>query len=292
VLCVHEPELTSVFANREVLVDSTLVPTRNRADSKHNYSCKRLRQGLNIQVAAATDGTLLAVSTPAAGGRHDRRAITECGWEPVLDDYTWYADAAHIGTSATVPFERSKYPDLTGYQHLDRRTRQPTPARPPSRGKWFRKSARIHDSTSGVGTIRHDSARLWITQADGRAPKAATIPISSLCEGWGGSCTDSGTRSSPTTTACGAVLRRRARRHTATTRQPTSLAPKPRATRLRPRACARLMSDSRPDHTHGTCSSRRAGPAVPGCSAEGMLHPGATLFRTAGPQKIFPFEGF
>jgi hypothetical protein len=42
VLCLHE---SGVFANREVLVD----------------------------------GTLLSVSAPVAGGRHDRRAITECG---------------------------------------------------------------------------------------------------------------------------------------------------------------------------------------------------------------------
>jgi hypothetical protein len=30
VLCLHEPALPSVFANREVLLDGTLVPTGNR----------------------------------------------------------------------------------------------------------------------------------------------------------------------------------------------------------------------------------------------------------------------
>jgi hypothetical protein len=122
VLCVHEPELASVFGNREVVVDGTLVPTGNRAGSKHNYSSKRLRQGLNIQIAATTDGLLLGVSAPVAGGRHDRRAIAECGWESVLDGYTWIADAAYIGTTATVPFKRSKYHDLTGYEMAVNRT--------------------------------------------------------------------------------------------------------------------------------------------------------------------------
>jgi hypothetical protein len=130
VLCVHDPELTSVFVHREVLVDGTLVPTGNPADSKHNYSSKRLRQGLHIQVAAATDGALLGVSSPVAGGRHDRRAITECGWEPVLDNHTWYADAACIGTTATVPYKRSKYHDLTGYEQAV--TKPSPPADPPS----------------------------------------------------------------------------------------------------------------------------------------------------------------
>ena len=41
-----------------------MAPTGNRADSPHNHSGKRLRQGLNIQAAAVA---LLAMSTPIAG---------------------------------------------------------------------------------------------------------------------------------------------------------------------------------------------------------------------------------
>ena len=41
-----------------------------------------------------------------AGGRHDRRAITECGWERILDQHTRYADAAYFGTTAAVPCQR------------------------------------------------------------------------------------------------------------------------------------------------------------------------------------------
>ncbi|MFD7156537.1 hypothetical protein ACFV9C_18200 [Kribbella sp. NPDC059898] len=85
VLCVHEPELTSVFTYRDVLVDGTLVSDRNPRGQQAQLLQQRLRQGLNIQIAAATDGTLLAVSTPVARGRHDRRAVTECGWAPVLN---------------------------------------------------------------------------------------------------------------------------------------------------------------------------------------------------------------
>ncbi|MET9269427.1 transposase [Kribbella sp. NPDC003557] len=100
-------EPTSVLANREVIVDGTRVPTGNRAHSKHNYSSKRLRQGLNIQVAADADGTLLAVSAPVAGGRHDRRAITECGGEAVLNNYTWIADAP-AGPPSNAPSATSR----------------------------------------------------------------------------------------------------------------------------------------------------------------------------------------
>jgi hypothetical protein len=118
VLCLSEPELTSVFRNREVLVDGTDVPIGNRANGTHNYSGKRRRQGLNVQVAATTDGTLLAVSRPLPGSRHDRRAIAECGWEPVLDQHMWIADAGYLGTTATIPYKRSKYHDLTSDEKI------------------------------------------------------------------------------------------------------------------------------------------------------------------------------
>lgn len=116
VLCVSEPEIHAVFRNREVLVDGTDVPTRNRKGADENYSGKRHRQGLSIQVAAATSGSLLAVSQPLPGCRHDRRAITETGWEAILDQYTWLADPAYQGTTAITPKKRTKYRDLSNYE--------------------------------------------------------------------------------------------------------------------------------------------------------------------------------
>ena len=77
VLSLHEPELTSVFCNREVLVDGTLVPT-----GKHNWSSRRLRQGRRIQFAAVAHGTVRAVCTPLA--RVERRDC-RCGSQPVPD---------------------------------------------------------------------------------------------------------------------------------------------------------------------------------------------------------------
>ena len=122
VLCVHEPDLPAVLRNREVVVDGTVVPMQNRANNRENYSGVRRQQGLKVQVAAATDGTLLAVSDPAPGPRHDRRAITECGWEPILDQYTWLADTAYLGTTAIIPKKRSKYHQLTGKERAFNRS--------------------------------------------------------------------------------------------------------------------------------------------------------------------------
>jgi len=32
--------------------------------------------------------------------------LFECGWERILDQHTWYADAAYFGTTAAVPCQR------------------------------------------------------------------------------------------------------------------------------------------------------------------------------------------
>lgn len=122
VLCVNEPPIHAVFAHREVLVDGTDVPTRNRKGADHNYSGKRHRQGLNIQVAAAASGSLLAVSAPMPGCRHDRRAITECGWETILNQHTWLADPAYQGTSAITPKKRTQNRDLTHHERVTNKT--------------------------------------------------------------------------------------------------------------------------------------------------------------------------
>lgn len=108
VLCVHETELTSVSPTVKYWsTEHSRRPGTARTASTTTQA-DGLRRGLNIQVAAATDGTLFAVSAPVAGGRHDRGGSTKCGWESVLIGFTWYADAAYIGTSATVPFKRGK----------------------------------------------------------------------------------------------------------------------------------------------------------------------------------------
>lgn len=115
--CINEPDFEEVSANRTTIVDGTDVPTRNRKDvGKDNYSGKRHRQGLNIQVAATTSGSLLGVSTPVPGCRHDRRAITECGWEALLDRRDWIADPGYQGTTARTPKRKPPGKDLTNHE--------------------------------------------------------------------------------------------------------------------------------------------------------------------------------
>ncbi len=78
-LCLHAPDLTEAVRGRIVLVDGTLVPTGNRAGHKGDYSGKRHRSGLNLQVASDMNGGLLGISAPRPGAMHDRKAFAECG---------------------------------------------------------------------------------------------------------------------------------------------------------------------------------------------------------------------
>lgn len=113
VTCLHEPDLAEVSRGRTVLVDGTDVPTGNRKGANENYSGKRKRHGLNIQVACTTAGELMAVSDPMPGCTHDRRAITDTGWEALLDNVNWIADPGYQGTTAVHPTRRKPGRDLT-----------------------------------------------------------------------------------------------------------------------------------------------------------------------------------
>ncbi|PPG21841.1 transposase [Rathayibacter toxicus] len=102
--CLSGVALDTAIHGTVVLVDCTDVPTGNRAVAgRYNYSGKRHRQGLNVQIASDLDGLLLCVSDPVPGAQHDRAAITLCGWEPLLYRTEWRADPASTSTSTATP---------------------------------------------------------------------------------------------------------------------------------------------------------------------------------------------
>ena len=112
-LCLHVPDLDEAIRGRLVLVDGTDVPTGNRAGHKDNFSGKRRRAGLNIQVAADTHGGLLGVSAPTPGSLHDRKAFSECGWEDLLVDVPLIADPGYQGTYTITPRKKPKGGELS-----------------------------------------------------------------------------------------------------------------------------------------------------------------------------------
>jgi hypothetical protein len=121
-LCLHIPDLKEAVRGRLVLIDGTDVPTGNRAGHEGNYSGKRHRAGLNIQVAAETDGGLLGISTPLPGSMHDRKAFTECGWKDLFTDVPVIADPAYQGTHAITPQKKPRGGELSVGNKADNKT--------------------------------------------------------------------------------------------------------------------------------------------------------------------------
>lgn len=112
-LCLHVPDLEEAIRGLLVLVDGTLVPTGNRAGHDDNYSGKRHRAGLNIQILSDIEGNLLAVSEPCRGSIHDRTAWAETGWEEHLADHDVLGDLGYLGTAVITPRRKPRGGELS-----------------------------------------------------------------------------------------------------------------------------------------------------------------------------------
>lgn len=102
--------LEAIRREESIIVDGTFVPTSNRPASgvsRLNYSGYRQRRRLSIQVATNLNGTLVAISKPVPGSRHDSRAIELTGWNKHLLDGQWLADTAYISNGAISPIKRT-----------------------------------------------------------------------------------------------------------------------------------------------------------------------------------------
>jgi hypothetical protein len=117
VTCLHRPPLPDVLQGRVVLVDGTLVPVGNRrhdrATHEANYSGKRHKAGLSVQVLSDLDGQLLAVSEPVPGRTHDRAGFTAAGYDQLLARTPTIGDLAYQGTHVIRP--RRKRPGHTDH---------------------------------------------------------------------------------------------------------------------------------------------------------------------------------
>jgi biotin operon repressor len=113
VLDVNPSDIGAVRPGRVLLIDGTVIPTGNRPGQgrdveKENYSGKHRVQGLNVQIAADTDGTLLAVSQPVPGRRHDSAAFTLTGWAEQIKGRDWIADTAYTSFGAITPHKKKR----------------------------------------------------------------------------------------------------------------------------------------------------------------------------------------
>lgn len=112
-LCLHVPDVAEAIRGLLLLVDGTLAPTGNRAGHDGNYSGKRRRAGLNVQILSSANGDLLAVSRPCRRSIHDRLAWAETEWEDLLADRPVIADLGYLGTAVIVPRRKPQGGELS-----------------------------------------------------------------------------------------------------------------------------------------------------------------------------------
>lgn len=88
------PTGDDVPAGEQLLIDGTLLPCWSWRDRPDLYSGKHRATGVNIQVAARHDATLVWVSDPLPGRTHDANAIRQ---SHILETVPEGASWSHIG---------------------------------------------------------------------------------------------------------------------------------------------------------------------------------------------------
>jgi hypothetical protein len=111
--CVPAPG--DLVGRGTVLVDGTICPTWDWRAVDDLFSAKAGYAGMNLQIAASVDGTLVAVgATPVHGARHDAYAYTASGLAQALAGIDSVADLGYLGVEGidTTPIRKPPHAEL------------------------------------------------------------------------------------------------------------------------------------------------------------------------------------
>ncbi|MFD6288062.1 transposase [Streptomyces sp. NPDC060205] len=116
------------FAKDAVLiVDGTLVPTRDRAIAAQSKNC---RCSTNHQVVIdAVTRLVVVIGRPLPGNRNDCKAWEESGAKTAVGKTTTIADGGYPGTGLLMPHRRRKDEDLPGWKKAHNTSRKQVRAR-------------------------------------------------------------------------------------------------------------------------------------------------------------------
>lgn len=124
VLADFVPDPPSAAAAATVLVDGTICPTWNWRAYPELFSGKAGHAGINIQLAAHSDGRLLSVGrVPIPGSRHDAVAYAASGLAETLTGVHTLADLGYLGVAgiAVTPIRKPPRRQLSrADRHLNR----------------------------------------------------------------------------------------------------------------------------------------------------------------------------
>lgn len=110
------PTADELDAQKQYVVDGTLLPCWSWAGHRELYSGKHKTTGMNVQVVCTLDGELAWISDPIDGARHDTYCLRESGalLEEAADN--WVGDKGYVGNNMITPYKKPQFRDLLDWE--------------------------------------------------------------------------------------------------------------------------------------------------------------------------------
>ena len=116
VIAEFTPVAEDLDPRRQHIVDGSLLPCWSWAERQELYSGKHKTTGLSVQVACRLDGTLVWISDPIDGSRHDTFALKESGVLITMNPTLWIGDKGYIGNGMLTPIRKPAHRVLLDWE--------------------------------------------------------------------------------------------------------------------------------------------------------------------------------
>jgi hypothetical protein len=110
------PTADELDAEKQYVVDGTLLPCWSWAGRRELYSGKHKTTGMNVQVACTLDGELAWISDPVDGCHHDVYCLDESGALDTLDPGNWIGDKGYVGRGIDTPIKKIACRELLDWE--------------------------------------------------------------------------------------------------------------------------------------------------------------------------------
>jgi hypothetical protein len=116
VLADYVPVAEDLDERRQHIVDGTLLPCWSWAGQRELYSGKHKTTGRSVQVVCTLDGTLVWISDPVDGSRHDSFALRASAVLVTFDPANWIGDKGYVGNGMLTPIKKPTHRKLLDWE--------------------------------------------------------------------------------------------------------------------------------------------------------------------------------
>jgi hypothetical protein len=112
----YVPTADELDGRTQFIVDGTLLPCWSWSSCPELYSGKHKATGMNVQVACTLAGSLVWISDPIEGSRHDTHCLRESEVLLTLDPGSWIGDKGYVGNEIITPIKKPAHRDLLDWE--------------------------------------------------------------------------------------------------------------------------------------------------------------------------------